>query len=114
MWMLRLFLIFVVFSLVVVEERDAPLTHLKETNSSMQSMLLSEDLSEEKGLRPQRAAPQEEENREHNKKEEEKWELTGVAPPRVYFEGSDPKMGKLIKFSLVESNKIESSLVSCL
>ena len=45
-------------------------------------------------------------------KEEETWEPTGVAPNRSYFVKSNPRMGKLVKSSLVESNEIESSLVS--
>ena len=92
--MLRLFLIFVAINLVVVEEGDVPLTHLKETNSSMQSMLLLEDSSEEKGLRPQRAAPQEGREEGQQQKEEETWEPTGVAPNRFYPVKSNPKMGK--------------------
>ena len=112
--MLRLFLIFVVVNLVVVEEGDVPLTHLKENNSSMQSMLPLEDFSEEKGLRPQRVAPEEGKKKGQEQKKEETWEPTGVAPKRVYVEESDPRMGKLVKSSLIESNGIEPSLVSCL
>ena len=77
-------------------------------------MLPFEDFSEEKGLRPQRAAPEEGKKKGQEQKKEETWEPTGVAPKRVYFEESDPRMGKLVKSSLVESNEIEPSLVSCL
>ena len=74
----------------------------------MQSMLFFENSSEEKGLRPQRAAPQEgREKGQEQEKEEETWEPTGEAPRRIHFEENDPKMGKLVKSSLVESNEIE-------
>ena len=66
--MLRLFFIFVLTSLVQREGNGDPLTKTKETNSSMQSILLLEDSFEEKGLRPQRAAPKEEEDKEQTRK----------------------------------------------
>ena len=69
--MFHLFFIFVLFNLAVGEERmDDPLTDIKEPNSSMPSMLLFEDSSEEKGLRPQRAALKEKEDKEQKQENE--------------------------------------------
>ena len=110
---LHLFFIFVLINIMVVEKEDGGLTNLKEPNSSMPSMLLFEETSEEKGLRPQRAAPREEEDKEQKQEDEENWDPTGVAP-QFECEKCDPKMGKYIRSSLVKSNEIDPSLVICL
>ena len=73
---LHLFLILSVMIVSVSEERKAlsasGLTTTQENHNSMQSMLLFENSSEEKGLRPQRAAPQEgkEKGQEQEKEKE--------------------------------------------
>ena len=86
--MLRLFFILVLVILVQMDGKEDPLTKTKETNSSMQSMLLFEDSSEEKGLRPQRAAPQEGKREGQEQEKKETWEPIGVAPNRVHFVNS--------------------------
>ena len=77
----------------------------------MQSMLPFKDFSEEKGLRPQRAAPQEGNEDGQEQEREKRWKPTEEAPHR-YFKGYNPMKGRMVKSGLVESDEIESSLAS--
>ena len=111
--MLHLFFIFVLISLVQREGNEDPLTKIKENNSGMLNMQLFEEISEEEGLSPMKAAPEgreKKEEQEQGQEERKTREPTEVVPKNLKCE-SDPSVGQLNCFSLGKSNLLESSLI---